>query len=545
MVRNRKALLCAFCLYFCMGVMAPQQARADWFSELTDNLHSNSQAAWEGQKRGYFTGGGLSLRIKTSREPLLNLQAPRISAGCGGIDAFWGSFAYLNPEYLVQMFQNILAAAPAYAFKLALSQLCDPCDDVMSALQQLAQAVNNAALDECGTAQALVNLGGDTIAEMIGMDANKSQSEFGTWISEKANKLTAGVEKFNSELRKLQQYQFCGGFTNHDDYDRCANFTDITGSLWEKAKKVDRTSGNVPDEAFFRLARALFGEMVITPAKPGDDENKSVSMFSVDYYEPCPTTTAKVVITGMLGNFVVSPEQTRGSTPNATLPSGEQSEALVTTPPSGTVDIATEESQIGFRDIVKRDDRVIGVTACQRAQMPDSLRVYKRATEAIQAINWAMQTNPQTTLDTAVIEVVLESSLPVYQIINTLAYRGFYGGSMTAEEMQALIKLTSIGYTQYLLTEFVGKAEAMLDGAYIQLSTSQTSAPVNPATLEVGYQAIKKRMNAFRQELFEAFQDVQQTYMVAFKQTLEFHQMRDYYQSLLKTRGLASAFTGI
>ena len=156
-----------------------------------------------------------------------------------------------------------------------------------------------------------------------------------------------------------------------------------------------------------------------------------------------------------------------------------------------------------------------------------------------------MKTNPQTTLDNSVIEVVLESQLPVYQIINTLAYRGFYGGSMTAEEMQALIKLTSIGYTQYLLTEFVGKAEAMLDGAYIQLSTSQTSAPVNPATLEVGYQAIKKRMNAFRQELFEAFQDVQQTYMVAFKQTLEFHQMRDYYQSLLKTRGLASAFTGI
>ena len=268
-------------------------------------------------------------------------------------------------------------------------------------------------------------------------------------------------------------------------------------------------------------------------------------MFSVDYYEPCPTTTAKVVIVNMLGNFVVAPEQSQASTPNSTLPTGQQSGALVTTPPSGTVDIATEESQIGFRDIVTRDDRVVGVTACQRAQMPDSLRVYKRATEAIQAINWAMQTNPQTTLDNSVIEVVLESQLPVYQIINTLAYRGFYGGSMTAEEMQALIKLTSIGYTQYLLTEFVGKAEAMLDGAYIQLSTSQTSAPVNPATLEVGYQAIKKRMNAFRQELFEAFQDVQQTYMVAFKQTLEFHQMRDYYQSLLKTRGLASAFTGI
>ena len=191
--------------------------RADWFSDLTDRIQTNSPAVWEGQKRGYFTGGGFGVRLKTSREPLLNIQPPRISAGCGGINAFWGGFNYLRPEYLVQAFQNIMSAAPAYAFKLALQQLCDPCDDVMSALQQISQAANNLAIDECGSAQALVKSGGDAISFMVCMDAKQGAFEFGIWVSDKANKLTTGVAKFNEEVRKLQNYAFCGGFSNRED----------------------------------------------------------------------------------------------------------------------------------------------------------------------------------------------------------------------------------------------------------------------------------------------------------------------------------------
>ena len=177
--------------------------------------------------------------------------------------------------------------------------------------------------------------------------------------------------------------------------------------------------------------------------------------------------------------------------------------------------------------------------------MPDSLKVYQRAKNAIETIADAMQNNPQTTLDNFVIDVVLQSRLPVYQIINSLAYRGFYGGALTHEEKAALIKLTSIGYVQFLLEEFVMRAEGILDQAYIQLSTSKKAAPVDPQSLEAGYQAIKKRMASFRRELMESFQDVHQTYMTAFKENLQFQQMRDYYQSLLKNRGIQSVFSGL
>lgn len=89
------------------------------------------------------------------------------------------------------------------------------------------------------------------------------------------------------------------------------------------------------------------------------------------------------------------------------------------------------------------------------------------------------------------------------------------------------------------------RAEGILDQAYIQLSTSKKAAPVDPQSLEAGYQAIKKRMASFRRELMESFQDVHQTYMTAFKENLQFQQMRDYYQSLLKNRGIQSVFSGL
>lgn len=530
-----------FCFILLLLLCCAQPAKADWFSDLTDGIHSNSPAAWEGQQRGYFTGGGFSLRTQTTREPLLNIQAPRISAGCGGIDVFFGAFSYLNPEYLIQAFQNIMSAAPAYAFKLALQQLCDPCDDVMSALQQMAQAINNIALDECGSAQALVNLGGDAIASMLGMDSQTSSSAFGNWISDKANKLSSGFQSFNDEVRKLQNWQFCGGFANHADYDRCARFVNLEGSLWEKAKETDRTSTNKPDEQFFRLARALFGEMIITAGKPGDKENKAVTMYKVDYHPPCPTTTANLVIRNMLGNLVAKPGTGTATPPNNTTPSGESSGALVGVAPAGPTDSYDHDPRIGFRDVILNDGKVTGVTGCLVQPMPESLKVYKRAELAISAISYAMQNNPQMNISNDTIEVILQSKLPVYQVINALAYRGYYGGVLTADEADALIKLTAIGYTQFLLEEFAGKAEGVLDQAYTQLTTSQTAAPIDPAQLQNGYSSIKKRLALFRAEMIESFRDVHQLYMTTFKQALEFSQLRDYYQNLLKNRGMASA----
>jgi len=52
---------------------------------------------------------------------LVNLTAPEIRAGCGGIDLYGGSFTFINTDQFRQILRQIGANALGYAFKLALA----------------------------------------------------------------------------------------------------------------------------------------------------------------------------------------------------------------------------------------------------------------------------------------------------------------------------------------------------------------------------------------------------------------------------------------
>ncbi|RMG00581.1 MAG: hypothetical protein D6726_11045, partial [Nitrospirae bacterium] len=86
---------------------------------------------------------------------LFSVSPPKLKFGCGGIDAFLGGFSFLNTEYLVQNFQNILSAAPAAAFDIALNNLCEPCSKTIKSLEGLADTLNSIQLDDCKLSRSL------------------------------------------------------------------------------------------------------------------------------------------------------------------------------------------------------------------------------------------------------------------------------------------------------------------------------------------------------------------------------------------------------
>ena len=97
--------------------------RAGWVDDWLQQKTETSPGYFEGQKRGYFTGGSFSARWQQSNDYLFTAMPPKIKAGCGGIDVFLGGFSYLNFEYLVTKLQRIMQAAPAAAFDIALNVL--------------------------------------------------------------------------------------------------------------------------------------------------------------------------------------------------------------------------------------------------------------------------------------------------------------------------------------------------------------------------------------------------------------------------------------
>jgi len=70
----------------------------------------------KGQQRGYYSGGSFSARMACQKGLFINRAAPRIKAGCGGLDIFTGGISFMNFDYLVKKTGKDLQAAPAAGF---------------------------------------------------------------------------------------------------------------------------------------------------------------------------------------------------------------------------------------------------------------------------------------------------------------------------------------------------------------------------------------------------------------------------------------------
>ncbi|QTA78483.1 Putative Type IV secretion system protein TraH [Desulfonema limicola] len=177
-----------FLLAFIILVM-PVRAGAGWLDDMT----VSSTPSMSDVSRGVFVwGGNTSLKIPSSTVRPFHVKMPSIRAGCGGIDAFWGGFSMLDPDMLVQYAQNILSAAPSYAFNLALQTVCENCQAIMTSLNDIANNLNGISMDSCAGAQKLANFGEPLINSMntdkttIGEATGRASD----WLKERAKNVS-------------------------------------------------------------------------------------------------------------------------------------------------------------------------------------------------------------------------------------------------------------------------------------------------------------------------------------------------------------------
>ena len=156
------------------GIDAPAYAQGDDFvDDWFDSSIRSGGTSYRGEQRGYVTGGSFSGRFRMSNDNLFTVSPPRVGASCGGIDLFAGGISYLDPEYLVQKFENILQAAPAVAFNMALKHICEPCESTIVTLENIANRINGLAINDCAAANRVVRLAsspetvGDEMKTMI------------------------------------------------------------------------------------------------------------------------------------------------------------------------------------------------------------------------------------------------------------------------------------------------------------------------------------------------------------------------------------------
>jgi len=110
-----------------------------------------------GQMGGTLTGGGLYLRSPRKTVQLFSMDPPRYSVGCGGIDAYMGSFSFISGEKLTQFIRAVAQQAPPLLFKLAIQGMSPQLDALLTVFQKMAQDMNAMNLNSCSIAQGIRN----------------------------------------------------------------------------------------------------------------------------------------------------------------------------------------------------------------------------------------------------------------------------------------------------------------------------------------------------------------------------------------------------
>lgn len=235
-----------------LSVLFSFYCSAEWVDNWFDNAIYEKPSSYNTQKRGYYSAGSFSARVNSSTEYPLTISAPKLSIGCGGIDAFAGGIAFLDSDYLVEKMQGVMQAAPYIALDMAMKTMCKECSDSLNKAEQIANYLNNIQLNEC-------EMGKPMVATMFGENKEGLMQAWGeaTGATEAAEGITRlwteSKEKVgendNKPTRDLKkQIRGCS-----------REFKDLmkSGSL---ISKVTKKTGM---EEYADLLRGYFGDVII------------------------------------------------------------------------------------------------------------------------------------------------------------------------------------------------------------------------------------------------------------------------------------------
>ncbi|HDM75372.1 MAG TPA: hypothetical protein ENG51_02755 [Deltaproteobacteria bacterium] len=375
---------------------------AAWFDDFANNMSVSRPAHLANQERGYYSMGGVSYRTPTKVVPVLTVTPPTFQIGCGGIDGFWGGFSYLSADYLVQMFQNIMQAAPAFAFKMALKVLCEQCDSAMSSLEQIAQTINSTVLDECKTAQMAGSWAGEKLANLIGRKTSLGE------IDNFLDGIKNHVQNFSTELQNFYNQHLCA----NPGSPECQKKKDLdwpNGSLWLKILNDGKVPGLTRSET--DVLRALVGD--IRFIAPTNEQAGAVM-----YIEPCTDSAIGTTIDAMIDtdpNKAVMPAKTWNDGTNS--------------PSEQCTTVSIQSLQFGVR-----------------------------ARTLLATLSDKVLNNRNQPLSAAEQQFLSEQLFPLYKILNVYSLYPGWAVNGQIPEMDTLVTLSSISSAYYAMRAIVAEA---------------------------------------------------------------------------------------
>jgi len=227
----------------------------DFFQDAGGAANVTGPSAYQGQTAGYYSMGNVWSRFPQKSVQPFNLQMPKATAGCGGIDIFTGSFSFINGAEMVAMLKATANNALGFAFQLAIDSVSPEIGKVMDGMANKAQQMNQMNISSCEAAQGLVGSvwpkmtqARSTVCAAVG----NSQGKFSDWARSRQGCGTGGEQDATLE-----------GNTDPAMADKIPgaprNYT------WDAIKKSNKFG---TDREFSEFLMTLVGTIVINPKAP-------------------------------------------------------------------------------------------------------------------------------------------------------------------------------------------------------------------------------------------------------------------------------------
>lgn len=235
-----------------IGILTSAGAHAGWTDDWFNNAVVSGSSSYQNQQRGFYSAGGFQGRLNTAVDYPITVTLPKLKSGCGGVDLFLGGMSFLDADYLVQKFQNIIQAAPALAFDIALKVMAKELSDSMSKLEGATNWLNNLQLDDCAISNRVVTAVAEDDPDILGAVWNEITS--GESLGQSINK------SYDQAQQDIQANNSSPTVDLKDQISQCpADFRALfaSGSIIENAT----TLFGIPDNA--DVMRGYIGDVVV------------------------------------------------------------------------------------------------------------------------------------------------------------------------------------------------------------------------------------------------------------------------------------------
>ena len=266
-------------------LLAPigQLAHADVTSEMNSYYHDMSAAsynvtgptAYNSQAGGYLSGGSIYARFPQKNLQLYNLQMPRISAGCGGIDIFTGSFSFVNSDQMIAMAKAVINSAEGYVFKLAIHALSGLIGDTLDDIEKKVEEMTAGHINSCKLAESAVNHAFDAMDLGSALGCQEFASAQGY-----ASDWSAAVEQCTTDSGRASVENAAQGATDPNGQALAKNNTTLPHNVtWQMLSNSPEFKSR--DQQFREMLMSLVGTITYGQDAGG---NKNVQFYGSDVH---------------------------------------------------------------------------------------------------------------------------------------------------------------------------------------------------------------------------------------------------------------------